>query len=96
MYTLTREKLKTLTSFAINGGFYPQQYQETFDIGARKMPRSTLLRVWPTSGAFGGKELSRQKLSEEFVLTIVFTLGSSQRYIRHTQLRKFMLYRAFK
>jgi len=79
MYTLTREKLKTLTSFAINGGFYPQQYQETFD-----------------SGAFGGKELSRQKLSEEFVLTIVFTLGSSQRYIRHTQLRKFMLYRAFK
>jgi hypothetical protein len=45
---------------------------------------------------FWREELSRQKLPEESKLTVVFTLGSSQSYVRHTRLHKFRLYRAFK
>jgi hypothetical protein len=91
-----KRKLKTLTSFATNGGFCSQQYQKRFDIGARKMPQVYSPLSLTVKWGLWREKLSRQKLPEESMLTVVFTLGSSQSYVRHTRLHKFRLYRAFK
>ncbi len=70
--------------------------KKTFWYWSKKTPKVCSPLSLTVKWGFWRQEFSRQKLPEESMSIVVFTLGSSQSYVRHIRLHKFRLYRAFK